>query len=288
VKKLLHGLLLVAALMMTFPGGARGDEFYETRLRAGELAYQEKHLPDAIDNLRIAAFGLLENPVLEVEALVYLSLAQTALGRGSEADATLGRFLEVERRFAPYAKIKLEPAVRADFQALLLRRVAQPTLLAYPGLAGMVETEEQKIGKLPPKERVRAYEAAAKRDPKNPRWPIALAREAAVADDQKAVIAWASKAIELDPSGTEARSLRAHAFFLKGDWTAFRGDLNALPPDELKGRPVLVADRFVCLVELKDWVPAREASRALPASEARRPDVAKAQQTLAAERPAGN
>ena len=286
VKRLWQSALLIGLLMMTSVGAARGDEFYETRLRAGEAAYIEKRLPDAIDNLRIAAFGLLESPSMEAEALAYLTLAQTAGGRSADADATLGRFLEVERRFAPYAQLKLDPAIRAEFQALLLRRVAQSTLLAYPGLAGLVETEEQKIAKLPPKERVKAYEAAARREPANVRWPLDLAREAGSAGDQKAVIAWASKAIELEPANAEARAARAHAFFLKGDWSPARADLSAIPAAELEVRPVLLGDRFVCLVELKEWVPAAEAARAVPSSQAGRPDVVKAQQKLATERPA--
>jgi hypothetical protein len=271
--------------MMSSVGAARGEEFYETRLRAGEAAYAEKKLPDAIDNLRIASFGLLENPPMEAEALAYLALAQTAAGRKADADTTLGRFLEVERRFAPYKKLKLDPAVGAEFQALLLRRVAQATLLAYPSLAGLVETEEQKIGKLPPRERVKAYESAAKREPANPRWPLALARDAAAGNDQRAVIEWASKAIELEPGNAEARAIRAHAFVMKGDWSAARADLNALAPAELEIRPILLGDRFICLVELKDWVPAAEAAKALPSSQASRTDVVKAQQRLAAERP---
>ncbi len=272
--------------MMTSLGAARGDEFYETRLRAGEASYQEKRWPDAIDNLRIAAFGLLENPGLEAEALAYLALAQSAAGRAADVDATLARFLEVERRFAPYAHIKLDPAASADFRTLLLRRVAQATLLAYPGLAGLVETEEQKIGKLPPKDRVKAYEAASRREPKNPVWYVDLAREAAAADDQKAVILWAGKAIELDPAGVESRALRGHAFVLKGDWAAARADLDAIPAAERGTRPVVLADRFVCLVELRDWGPATEAAGAVPQSQAVRPDVQRARQKLAAQQPA--
>lgn len=283
---LLIGVQAVAAFMMTSVGRARGEEFYETRLRAGEAAYQEKRLPDAIDNLRIAAFGLLEKPAMEIEALAYLALAQTAAGRAVDADTTLGRFLEVERRFAPYAQTKLEPAIRTEFQTLLLRRVAQATLLAYPGLAGLVETEEQKIAKLAPRERVRAYEAAAKREPKNPRWALALAAEAALTGDQSAVIVWANEALGLESGSTEARALRAHALFVKGEWSAARVDLDALPATELEARPTLLGDRFVCLVELRDWSPAGEAAKAVPASQSGRSDVVKAQEKLAAEKPA--
>ena len=115
-----------------------------------------------------------------------------------------------------------------------------------------------------------------------------LAREAARVDDQKTVIIWASKAIEIEPSNADARALRAHALFLKGDWAAARADLEAMPRAELEVRPIVVADHFVCLVELADWAPAREASKAVPQSESARPDVVKAQQKLALAKPPAN
>jgi tetratricopeptide (TPR) repeat protein len=285
VKKLGHVLFAVsAAAMMTLPDTARGDEFYESRLKSGEAAFLDKRPTEAIDNLRIAAFGLLEYPPLECEALVYLALAESGAGKNVDADATLARFLDVERRFAPFAKARVDPTIRASFQSLLLSRVNPSTLLAIPGLAGLVETEEQRIAKLPPKERWKAYEAAARREPREPRWALDLARESFALSDLKAAIAWSTRALELDPSSAEGHSLRAHALVLSGDCAAAKADLQALSAADLEGRPTLVADRFVCLVELKDWTPAAEAARALPESQAGRADVIKARQKLAAER----
>ena len=271
--------------MMTLPGSARCDEFYEARLKSGETAYADKRLPEAIDNLRVAAFGLLENPPLESEALVYLALAQNAAGKNGDTDATLARFLEVERHFAPFAKAKLDPAIRASFQALLLARVNASTLAGFPGLSGFVETQEQRIAKLPPKERWKEYEAAARREPRQPQWALALARESFALSDLKSAIAWSTRALELDPSSAEGHSLRAHALVLSGDCVGAKADLQALSPADLDGRPTLVADRFVCLVELKDWTPAVEAARAVPESQASRADVIRARQKLAAEKP---
>ena len=48
---------------------------------------------------------------------------------------------------------------------------------------------------------------------------------------------------------------------------------------------MLLGDRFVCLVELKDWGPASEAAKTLPSGQAARPDVVRAQQRLAAQQP---
>ncbi len=273
-------VLLVAALMMP-PLAATGDEFYEARLREGEAAYRDGKFTDAQLSLKIAAFGLLEKPVPLSESLAYLSLAQAAAGQGADSDLTLGRFLEVERRFAPYATTRLEPVVAAEFQRLLRTRVAEATLLSFPGLAGVVETEEQRLAKLPPRDRTKAYEAAMRRDPKNPRWPLALARDAAAAGNPKAVVEWTGKALALEPGNVEARALRAHARTARSEWSLAWADLEALPPAELESRPDLAADRFVVLVGLKQWGPAREAAGKIAAADGSRPDVAKARRTLA-------
>ncbi len=188
----------------------------------------------------------------------------------------------MERRFAVFAKVPLDPAVAAEFQVLLRRRVAEATLLSYPGLAGLVETEEQRLAKLPPRERTKAYEAAMRREPQSPRWPLALARDAAARNDSKAVVEWTGKALELEPGNAEARALRAHARTSRGEWTLAWADLQALPPQDLDSRPDLAADRFVVLVELKQWAPARDAAARLSAADASRPDVARARQKLAA------
>lgn len=272
--------------MMTSVAAATAEDFYEERLRAGQAAFRAKQDPQGtIDDLRIAAFGLLERPPRLSEALVWLALAQTHAGRGADADATIARFLEVERRFAPYAQLKLDPDIRADFQALLLRRVSASSLLLLPGLAGIVETEEQKMAKLSPSERVKALESAAKREPTNPRWTLGLAREAATKPDPKATVQWATRTLELEPGNAEARTLRAHAYTARGEWSQALADLQTLGPAQVDARPALLADRFVCLVETKDWPQAAEAWRKVPTDQKNRPDVAKASKRLAAERP---
>jgi hypothetical protein len=251
--------------------------------RAGEAAYAEKRLPDAIDNLRIAAFGLLESPPLEAEALAYLALAQSASGRATDTDATLGRFLEVERRFAPYAKLKLDPAVRADFQALLLRRVSQPTLLAYPGLAVLVETEEQKIAKLPPKERTKAYEAAARREPGSMRWPLALARDAEAAGDTRRRSH--GRARPSDRARQRRRARSGPRLLLPGRLRGRPGRPFDAPGGRDRG-PAGAARRSVRLSRGTEGVgSASDAAKTLPSAQAARPDVVRAQQQLAAQQP---
>jgi tetratricopeptide (TPR) repeat protein len=274
-------------LMMTSVAPGQSGDFYETRLTAGREAFGEQRFAEAAIHFRTAAFGLMEKPALLSQALARLALAEEAAGRQKEADAALQRFLEVERRFSVFRNVRLEPPVQAQFQAFLLRRVAPETLLSMPSLAGLVETEEQKILRLSPRERIKALEEAHRREPAQARWPILLAREAASAGDSRGAVKWANRALEIDGRNAEALALRAHARVERGEFREALADLNALPPEELASRPELAADRFVSLAETGNLAEAAAALRSLPSGELAREDVARARRRLPAERRPG-
>lgn len=265
-------------------GAAASEDFYETRLRAGKEAYRAKRIFEAIDQFRIACFGFPDQPVLLAEGLARLALAQAAAGRMVDVDATLNRFIDLERRSAPYGKIKLEPDIEADFQALLLKRVTQETLLSMPSLAGLVETEEQKIAKLPPRQREKALEAAARREPKEVKWVLALARNAAERQEHGAVVRWVGRVLELDEKNAEALALRARARVGRRQYAEALADLKALPKESWEKWPELYADRLVCLVDRKDWIGAEQAVTQVPPKLMARADVVRAEQELAKER----
>jgi hypothetical protein len=277
-------VLLIGLVMMLLVAHGQAEDFYESRLSAGQEAYRQKRVLEALDQFRIAAFGFINTPTLLSESLARLALAQAAAGRSADVDATLSRFLDVERRFAPYAQIKLEPEIRAEFQALLLKRLSPATLQSVPGLAGLVETEEQKIAKLPSRDRRKALETALRREPGNVAWPLGLARESAQRQDHKDVLRWTGKALQLASGNAEALALQAHARAALRECAKALADLKALPQGELGARPELRADRFACLVESKDWTGAEAALKLVPGDLMGRSDVAQAEQKLAAER----
>jgi hypothetical protein len=128
--------LQVASVLTLLAGPpARADEFADARLASGIEAYRAKRYTEASDQLRIACFGLLDQPVLLAEGLVRLALAQEAAGRRADVEKTLGRFLDVERRFGTYSKSRLDTATRADFGALLRARVPADAIAAIPSLS---------------------------------------------------------------------------------------------------------------------------------------------------------
>jgi len=129
----LTGVALLCAAILS------GEDFNEARLQSGKAAYQAKRYREATDEFRIAVFGYLDQPVLLSECLVRLSLGQAGAGKMSDVDATLNRFLEVERRFGVYGKASLEPETRSAFRALLTQRVPEAIILAVPSLAASTE-----------------------------------------------------------------------------------------------------------------------------------------------------
>ena len=86
-------ILALLALVPTFILGAAtpADDFYLVRLQAGKAEAAAGRPYEAIDDLKIASFGFLDQPVLLVEGLSRLALAQAAAGRDEDADATLRR-----------------------------------------------------------------------------------------------------------------------------------------------------------------------------------------------------
>src|SRR5512141_1923838 len=117
------------------------DDFSLQRLRVGEEALRAKRVPEAVDQLRIACFGLLDQPILLSEGLAHLAIAQEAAGRRADVVTTLNRFLEVERLFGVYARSRLDEATRARFQELLLSLVPAEAVASVPTLSGLVRRQ---------------------------------------------------------------------------------------------------------------------------------------------------
>jgi hypothetical protein len=284
MKRFLHGLLVGSCLISLAAGAAGVDEFYLARLRAGRDAYRSKRFAEAADELRIASFGFLDHAPLLMEAVVRLALAQDAAGRKVDLATTLDRFLETERRLSLYAKATLEPDTRAEFEILLQSKLTPDQLRALPSLARLAESPGQQLDKLPPAQRKAAALELEKKDRGNPRWPLELARLAAADGDQKEVVRWTSRVLDLDADEADALELRARARLERKEYAEALADLKALPAERVKASPTLASDLFVCDTAAKDWPAARAALNAVPEEARARPDVAKALKGLPVER----
>lgn len=117
-------LLLLAVLLAVAPPAAGQDvhPFYDGLLREGLAAFDRQDHAAAARQLRVAAFGLLEEPPRLAHALTYLALAQAELGAAEELEQTVGRLVQIEERFGAYAAADLPGATRARLEEMLLAR----------------------------------------------------------------------------------------------------------------------------------------------------------------------
>jgi hypothetical protein len=112
------------------PPAAAGSPaaFYQSRLAAGEQALAAGRAAEAADNLRVASFGLLDQPEKLSECLVVLAVAQQRAGRTADAEATLRRFRSAQELFPSWERLALAPELRSEFVALARKRLPEMNL----------------------------------------------------------------------------------------------------------------------------------------------------------------
>ena len=136
VKRAVYG----AVVIMTWAATVRGaDVFYDQRFEAGKAALASQRHLEAAEQLRIAAFGFLDEPKRLSETLAMLTIAHAALGRTAEVEIALQRFVEIEKQFGAYNGNALDPALRTRFEAILVRALPTATLAAIPTLASLLQ-----------------------------------------------------------------------------------------------------------------------------------------------------
>ena len=265
----MFGRLCLMSVLVAAPILA-ADDFYEQQLQAGKTDAQANQLSRAADELRIAAFGFMQQPALLQEALARLAVVQNGLSQPADLQKTIDRFISVEQRLGSYASVQLDAPTRSKFEDLLVKQVPRQTLQSIPTLARFANYELQKIAELPATQRIAAYQAKAQREPKNPQWPLALTKEAVARDNAADVIRWGSKVLELDPANREVRPLVAHAYAVRREC---REALAGITVADLQQAPELYADQAACFAQMSRWKDAELALARVPEKLKNRPDV---------------
>jgi tetratricopeptide (TPR) repeat protein len=126
---ILPALLLLAAL----PAAAT-DIFYLDLMRDGTHAFDRGDYTTAARDLRLACFGMLDEPKPLGECLARLALAQDKSGDVAGFRDTFGRLVEVEERFQGYSQSSLPPELRAALEQRMSALIPAATLAASPPL----------------------------------------------------------------------------------------------------------------------------------------------------------
>ncbi|MEA2602894.1 MAG: hypothetical protein QOF89_3886 [Acidobacteriota bacterium] len=127
-------LLLLAASSLA----AAVDPFYLSLMRDGQLAFDRKDFAAAARHLRLACFGMLEEPRPLADCLARLALAQD---RAEDLDGfrdTFKRLAEVEERFSAYSQGGVSSELRAVLEPRLVALLPAVTLESEPAFRSLV------------------------------------------------------------------------------------------------------------------------------------------------------
>src|SRR5688572_25278030 len=119
MHKFIRMCALTAVLLGTAAAAsaATPNEFYLGLLRRGTASYEASRFTDAVKQLRIAAFGLVEAIDQYQLAQVYLTLTYDKLSDPDRAREAAHRVVLAERVERKYAGLQLPAEVRTTFEA---------------------------------------------------------------------------------------------------------------------------------------------------------------------------
>lgn len=119
---------------------------YERLLQEGRFALERGEPEQAAQALRLACFGLLEEPPVLADCLVRLALAQSALEDVQGFLETFRRIVEVENRFGGYSAAVLQQEARSAFEESVIEHVPESMLDGAGVFADLVADEAEEEG----------------------------------------------------------------------------------------------------------------------------------------------
>jgi tetratricopeptide (TPR) repeat protein len=169
------------------PAGAAVDPTYQNLLREGQHAFDRKDFAAAARDLRLACFGMLDEPRPLADCLARLALAQDRLEDADGFGATFQRLVEVEDRFKAYSQGDLAPELKVLLEPRVAVRIPAATLAGIPAFSALARKPAPQA---PATQEKRAAPGASRRAAAPPK----EAKEAAAAaaplsdDERKALI----------------------------------------------------------------------------------------------------
>jgi tetratricopeptide (TPR) repeat protein len=132
-------VLTVSLLLAATVAAHAAHPHYLRLLREGSLALEQGDAEEARHDLRLACFGLLEEPPLLAECLMRLGTAQAELNDTEGFQETFRRVVEIEQRFGAYRAADVPPALRASFEETLRDRITERALRSSRVFADLAE-----------------------------------------------------------------------------------------------------------------------------------------------------
>ena len=129
--------VFVVVLVSAVPTTAAADAppFYTAMLQRGIVAFEKGENARALDLLRIAAFGMIDEIPQYETAQLYMVLAAEKIHNLEDAQAAARKFAAAEHLAPSYASLTVDGALRHDFEHWMPTLLTQEQMAALPALS---------------------------------------------------------------------------------------------------------------------------------------------------------
>jgi hypothetical protein len=271
------------------------QDFYEARFQSGVVDFNRGEFARSVDEMRIAAFGRVDNiPRYEI-AEIYLAVATDKLDHKEEARAAATKVVQAEQISPVYSSLDIPASVRSSFEALLPALLSREQLSNVPVFAhfasqaspaakmGPATTQRPKPVVPTPTREPNVATTVKKNDDKAQVQPVLdygqMALDRVAAGDEPGARRYADLAFATDDSNPKAHTALAQIGRTHSAWSdvaehyAVVRTRRRLTDDE-------TAAYFIALVKIGRTDDASGVRRGLPASVLNRSDVRDAIQTI--------
>lgn len=129
MNKVRISLAALVVYLAATAASAAPHPFYTRMLERGIASLNRGNYAAAIQELRAASFGLLDELPKYQTAQVHLALAYDKLGQSNDSRLAATKFLQAERLSQAYASLSLDAATKSSFEKIVASAV-DPTYLA--------------------------------------------------------------------------------------------------------------------------------------------------------------
>lgn len=182
-------IALILILPTARPAAAAPEPFYQNLLREGIQDYDRGDFAESARTLRIACFGLLDDPPSLAGCLSRLALAQDRADDGDGFQETFRRLVEVEERFQAYTRAEVPQETRAALEQRLAARIPAATLRSIPAFRALADrkVESPPSGRQPKPRREEQKVTTGPKPPANPPNAVATGQSNPAAVPEKTV-----------------------------------------------------------------------------------------------------
>ncbi|MGH9141427.1 MAG: hypothetical protein ACRD3J_13485 [Thermoanaerobaculia bacterium] len=290
--KLRH-LMALSIVLGTIPVFAQ--DFYETRFQNGVVDFSRGEYARSVDEMRIAAFGRVDNvPRYEI-AEIYLAVANDKLDHKEDARTAAAKVIQAEQVSPAYSSLDIPASLRSAFEALLPALLSREQLSNVPAFAhfagqaspaakmGPATTQRPRPVVPTPTKEPNVATTVKKNDNKAEVQPVLdygqMALDRVAAGDEPGARRYADLAFATDDSNPKAHTALAQIGRTHSTWNdvaehyAVVRTRRRLTDDE-------TAAYFIALVKIGRTEDAAGVRHGLPASVLNRSDVRDAIQTI--------